>query len=95
MKLYITTLVAVLFVSCFCLPCFAACPSMDATGDCCVDFKNFAKTAEQWLAEGIPTPILNGITWVSINDPGIGGIYFLKKCCYFVVNGYNFMSRNE
>ena len=27
----------------------------------------------QWLTEGIPTPILNGMTWVSISDPGIGG----------------------
>ena len=71
MKLYITILVAVLFVSCFGLPCFAACPSADLTGDCRVDFNDFAKMAGQWLTEGTPTPILNGMTWVSINDPGV------------------------
>jgi formylglycine-generating enzyme required for sulfatase activity len=31
--------------------------------------------AEQWLNEGAPYPILNGMTWVSISDPGIGGGY--------------------
>jgi formylglycine-generating enzyme required for sulfatase activity len=70
MKSYITIL-AVLFVSCFGLSCFAACPSADLTGDCRVDFADFAKMAEQWLNEGIPTPILNGMTWVSISDPGV------------------------
>jgi formylglycine-generating enzyme required for sulfatase activity len=71
MKSYITILAAVLFVSCFGLPCFAACPSADLTGDCRVDFADFAVFAEQWLSEGIPTPILNGMTWVSISDPGV------------------------
>jgi formylglycine-generating enzyme required for sulfatase activity len=70
MKSYITILV-VLFVSCFGLSCFAACPSADLTGDCRVDLEDFAKMAEQWLTEGIPDPA--GMVWVSINDPGIGG----------------------
>jgi formylglycine-generating enzyme required for sulfatase activity len=73
MKSYITILVAVLFVSCFGLPCFAACPSMDATGDCRVDFADFVAFASQWLNEGEPYPILNGMTWVSISDPGVSG----------------------
>jgi formylglycine-generating enzyme required for sulfatase activity len=71
MKSHITILAVVLFVCCFGLPCFASCPSADLTGDCVVDFKDFAKMAEQWLTEGIPTPILYGMTWVSISDPGI------------------------
>jgi formylglycine-generating enzyme required for sulfatase activity len=71
MKSYITILVAVLFVSCFGLSCFAACPSADLTGDCKVNFADFAKFAEQWMTEGTPTPIL--MTFVSINDPGVGG----------------------
>jgi formylglycine-generating enzyme required for sulfatase activity len=66
-------MVAVLFVSCFGLPCFAGCPSADLTGDCRVDFNDFAVFAEQWLTDGVPYPILNGMTWVSIDDPGIGG----------------------
>jgi len=73
MKSYITILIAVLFVSCFGLPCFAVCPTAELTGDCVVDFKDFAKMAEQWLTEGIPTPIIYGMTWVSINDPGVSG----------------------
>ncbi|MCX5634577.1 MAG: SUMF1/EgtB/PvdO family nonheme iron enzyme [Planctomycetota bacterium] len=105
MRSYITILAAVLFVSCCGLPCFAACPSVDLTGDCRVDFadinalsakwlndcnvsndwcdgvditrngtvnlSDFAVVAEQWLTEGIPDP--DGMVWVSINDPGIGG----------------------
>jgi hypothetical protein len=73
MRSYIAITIAVLFVSCFSLSCFAACPSMDATGDCRVDFKDFAVFAEQWLDVGIPTPILYGMTWVSISDTGISG----------------------
>ena len=49
MKTYITILAAVLFVSCFGLSCFADCPSMDFTGDCRVDFADFAEFASQWL----------------------------------------------
>ena len=56
MKSYITILVTVLFVSCFGLPCFAECPSADLTGDCLVDFEDFAIMAGQWLNEGIPGP---------------------------------------
>lgn len=82
MKSYITILVAVLFVGCFGLSCFAACPSADWTGDCYVDFEDFAVLAsqwdgndftsvavfaEQWLTEGIQE-----IIWVSINDSGAG-----------------------
>ena len=71
MKSYITILVAVLFVSCFGLSCFAACPSMDFTGDCRVGFADFAMFAAQWLDEGIPGT--TGIVWVDINDPGVSG----------------------
>ena len=86
MKSYITILVTVLFVSCFGLPGFGACPSMDFTDDCRVNFADFAVFAEQWLTvydsndlavmalewltEGIPEPAM---TWVSINDPGVSG----------------------
>jgi formylglycine-generating enzyme required for sulfatase activity len=49
----------------------AACPSMDVTGDCKVNLADFAVFAEQWMTEGIPDP--DGMMWVSINDPGIGG----------------------
>ena len=73
MKTYITILAVVLFTSCVGLHCLAACPSMDATGDCRVDFADFAVFAEQWLTDGIPTPILSGITWMSISDPGVSG----------------------
>jgi formylglycine-generating enzyme required for sulfatase activity len=44
---------------------------MDFTGDCVVDFEDFVVFAEQWLDKGIPDP--DGMVWVSINDPGIGG----------------------
>src|SRR3990172_2425124 len=71
MKSYITILVAVLFVSCFGLSCFAACPSMDFTGDCRVGFADFAMFAAQWLDEGIHGT--TGIVWVDINDPGVSG----------------------
>ena len=42
MKSYITILAVLLFVSCFVLSCFAECPSADLTGDCFVDFEDFA-----------------------------------------------------
>jgi len=51
MKTYITILIAVLFLSCFGLSCFAACPSADLTGDCFVDFEDFAIMAGQWLTD--------------------------------------------
>jgi len=69
MKKYITILVAVLFVSCLALSCFADCPSMDATGDCQVDIADFAVFAEQWLTEGVRGPY--DMVWVYINDPGV------------------------
>ena len=62
----------ILVVSCINIPSFAACPSADLTGDCRVDFKDFVKMAEQWLTDGIPTPVLYGMTWVSISDSGEG-----------------------
>jgi len=40
-----------------------ACPSADLTGDCFVDFEDFAIMAGQWLT-GVPD-----IVWVSINEP--------------------------
>jgi hypothetical protein len=71
MKSDITILVAVFFVSCFGLSCFAVCPSADLTGDCVVDLADFTEMAEQWLDEGISDTI--GIVWVDINDPGFKG----------------------
>ena len=52
---------------------FAACPSADLTGDCRVDFNDFAVMASQWLDDGYSLPLLNGMTWVDINDPGVSG----------------------
>lgn len=52
---------------------WAACPSADLTGDCKVTLEDFAIMAGQWLTEGTPTPILNGMTWVSMSDPGVSG----------------------
>jgi formylglycine-generating enzyme required for sulfatase activity len=71
MKSRITILVAVFFASCFGLLCFAACPSMDFTGDCRVNFADFSMFAAQWLDEGTPDTI--GIVWVDINDLGVSG----------------------
>ena len=51
----------------------AECPSADLTGDCFVDFEDFALMASQWLDAGEPLPVLNGMTWVSISDPGVDG----------------------
>ena len=51
--------------------CFAACPSTDVTGDCRVDFEDFAVMVSEWLTEGIPEP--QGMVWVRINDPGVPG----------------------
>jgi len=47
MKSHITILAAVLFVSCFGLSEGADCPSADLTGDCVVDFEDFAIMAGQ------------------------------------------------
>ncbi len=67
MKSYITILAGI----CISLPCFAACSSADLTGDCKVNFADFAIMVADWLTDGTPTPILNGMTWVSISDPGV------------------------
>jgi formylglycine-generating enzyme required for sulfatase activity len=50
----------------------AACPSADLTGDCFVDYEDFALMANQWLTEGIPDDPCN-LVWVDINDPGVPG----------------------
>jgi formylglycine-generating enzyme required for sulfatase activity len=49
---------------------FAACPSADLTGDCRVDFNDFAVMSAQWLDELAPDPC--GMVWVYINDDGSG-----------------------
>ncbi len=64
--------VVILWASGFGLSCFAACPSADLTGDCIVNLEDFALLVSQWLDEGVPFPVLNGMTWVSINDDGSG-----------------------
>jgi len=64
---------------------FAECPSADLTGDCFVNYEDFAEMggqwldgynsndlaemALQWLVEGIPEP--SGMVWVDVNDPGV------------------------
>ena len=65
----------------------AACPSADLTGDCFVDFNDFAMMAaqwpatdfndvavmaNQWLLEGVPIDPCN-LVWVYIDDPGVPG----------------------
>jgi len=69
-KSILITFVAVVFSG---VPAFADCPSADLTGDCKVNFDDFAIMASQWLDAGEPLPVLNGMTWVSINDPGVVG----------------------
>ena len=49
----------------------AACPSADLTGDCRVDFEDFAVMANQWLFEFAPDPC--GMVWVDINEPNFIG----------------------
>ena len=44
---------------------------MDVTGDCRVDFADFAVFASQWLDESLPDPC--GMEWVYIDDPGVDG----------------------
>ena len=48
------------------------CPSADLTGDCFVDFNDFAAMAGQWQTEGVATDPCN-LIWVDINDPGVSG----------------------
>jgi len=50
-----------------------ACPSADLTGDCEVDLEDFAIMASEWLDVGEPLPVLNGMTFVTIDDPGVSG----------------------
>jgi len=49
-KTILMSLVVFLFSNGFAV---ADCPSMDFTGDCKIDFKDFAVLADQWLNEGI------------------------------------------
>lgn len=51
-----------------------ACPVADVNGDCEVDLEDFAIMASEWLYIGEPLPVLNGMTWVSVNDSGAGMI---------------------
>ncbi|MBN2018825.1 MAG: hypothetical protein JW749_01220 [Sedimentisphaerales bacterium] len=63
----------------------AICPSADLTGDCFVDFTDFAILTSQWLTgEGDPNGPM-GMVWVRINDSGVYG--------YEGFNGY--MSKYE
>ncbi|HPS54172.1 MAG TPA: SUMF1/EgtB/PvdO family nonheme iron enzyme, partial [Sedimentisphaerales bacterium] len=52
-------------------PVFSVCPEMDFTGDCKVDFKDFAIFLSQWLDEGLPDDPCN-MVWISIDDSGSG-----------------------
>jgi len=55
MKIGSSISIGVLCISLWAVPCLAVCPSMDATGDCHVDFKDLAVFASQWLSgDGIP-----------------------------------------
>jgi formylglycine-generating enzyme required for sulfatase activity len=80
-------LATVLAISWLGLSCFAACPTMDRTGDCRVDFRDFAEIANQWLGidfadfslftgqwltEGVPAEP-NVMAWVSISEPNFTG----------------------
>ena len=69
--------------------CLAACPSADLTGDCFVDFNDFALIAidwpttdfddvavmaNQWLTGDPCDPCIpDGMVWVYIDDPGVSG----------------------
>jgi len=48
-----------------------ACPSADLTGDCFVDYEDFALMAAQWLTSDPCVP--SDMVWVDINDPGVSG----------------------
>lgn len=48
-----------------------ACPRADISGDCEVTLEDFAIMASEWLDIGEPLPVLSGMTWVSIDDPGV------------------------
>ena len=45
------TSIIFLVISGFGLPCFAICPSADLTGDCVVNFNDFAIFAEWWMKD--------------------------------------------
>ena len=51
--------------------CLGECPSADLTGDCFVDYEDFALIANQWLTGDPCAP--DGMFWVDINDPGAHG----------------------
>ena len=53
-----------LVLSCTSSVVFAACPSADLTGDCRVDFEDFAVFVLEWLTEGTPGP--DGMEFVNI-----------------------------
>jgi formylglycine-generating enzyme required for sulfatase activity len=52
---------------------FGACPRADLTGDCEVNLEDFAIMASEWMDIGEPLPVLNGMVFVTINDPGVPG----------------------
>ncbi len=67
---------------------FADCPSADVTGDCSVDFNDFAVMADQWLTKGVSNDPCN-LVWVDINDPGVSGHegFTGQMCRYETTNG--------
>jgi formylglycine-generating enzyme required for sulfatase activity len=64
--------ITLVFVVCFGKPVSGVCPSADLTGDCIVNLEDLAIMASQWMTGVTPPPILYGMTWVSINDDGLG-----------------------
>jgi uncharacterized repeat protein (TIGR02543 family) len=70
MQAYVKTFVVIFCLSFCSVPGFANCPTMDFTGDCRVDFKDFAEFASQWLDAGIFTLNVKsfGVLGVSISS---------------------------
>ncbi|MEN6385892.1 MAG: SUMF1/EgtB/PvdO family nonheme iron enzyme [Phycisphaerales bacterium] len=70
MKSNIMFLTIIFFASYFSLSNGADCPTADLTGDCKVDFTDFATMAGQWLDEGTYTLYVNSsnISGVNINS---------------------------
>ena len=84
--------IVIFALACLCLinstEALADCPSADLSGDCFVDFEDFAviaaqwlnvydwndvnTLANQWLTGGIPNDPCN-LVWVYIDDPGVDG----------------------
>jgi len=65
----ITILVVVILMMFLSEAGFSACPSMDVTGDCKVDFRDFAVFVSQWLDEGISDDP-HSMVWVAISGDG-------------------------